>query len=166
MSGCNFLLKKVDPMRRIVVLGLASFVLVACDQAAQQPPAASQPVASTVAQPEALAVPTVNPDFPTGFEPPFAYKIRSRKTEDSPDGPVRKLVIEFKQGDVATVDKQLEELLTAKGYRRYKTLQQGEGVVGDYGNQGRRVTVTTSPSNGQLALDADSLGTVYFVWKE
>ena len=91
---------------------------------------------------------------------------RSKKTEESPEGPVRKLVIEFKQGDITTVDKQIEELLTGKGYRRYKSLQQGEGLVGDYGNQGRRVTVTTNPANGQLALDADSLGTVYFVWKE
>ncbi|QNP41430.1 hypothetical protein [Lysobacter solisilvae (ex Woo and Kim 2020)] len=154
-------------MRRIVVLGLASLVLVACNQTAQQPPADTQSVASAVAQPEApAAVPAVNPDFPTGFEPPFGYKIRSRKTEESPEGPVRKLVIEFKQGDVATVDKQIEELLTAKGYRRYKSFQQGEGLVGDYGNQGRRVTVTTNPANGQLALAADSLGTVYFVWKE
>jgi hypothetical protein len=152
-------------MRRIVVLGLASLVLVACTQTAQPPADSAQPVASTAAQPEA-PVAAVNPDFPTGFEPPFTYKIRSRKTEESPEGAVRKLVIEFKQGDVATVDKQIEELLTAKGYRRYKSFKQGEGLVGDYGNQGRRVTVTTNPANGQLALAADSLGTVYFVWKE
>lgn len=152
-------------MRRIVFLGLAALILVACDQAAQQPSTDAQPVATNVTPPATPVVPAHNPDFPTGFEPPFAYKIRSRKTEESPEGPVRKLVIEFKQGDITTVDKQIEELLTAKGYRRYKSLQQGEGLVGDYGNQGRRVTVTTSPANG-LALDADSLGTVYFVWKE
>lgn len=153
-------------MRRIVFLGLAALILVACDQQAQQPPADAQPVASAAAQTETPAIPASNPEFPTGFEPPFAYKIRSKKTEESSEGPVRKLVIEFKQGDVTTVDKQIEELLTVKGYRRYKSLQQGEGLVGDYGNQGRRVTVTTNPANGQLALDADSLGTVYFVWKE
>lgn len=154
-------------MRRIVVLGLASLALVACSQTEQQPAADTQPTASAVVQTEPpAAAPSFNPDFPTGFEPPFAYKIRSRKTDDSPDGPVRKLVIEFKQGDVATVDKQIEDLLVAKGYRRYKTFQQGESLVGDYGNQGDRVTVTTSPANGQLALAADSLGTVYFVWKE
>lgn len=153
-------------MRRIVFLGLAALILVACDQTAQQPSADTQPVAANVTPPATPAAPAHNPDFPTGFEPPFAYKIRSRKTEESPEGLVRKLVIEFKQGDITTIDKQIEELLTAKGYRRYKSLQQGEGLVGDYGNQGRRVTVTTSPANGQLALDADSLGTVYFVWKE
>lgn len=153
-------------MRRIAVLVLASLVLVACNQTEQQPSADAQPVAPVASQPETPAAPAFNPDFPTGFEPPFTYKIRSRKTEDSPEGPVRKLVIEFKEGDVATVDKQIEELLTAKGYRRYKSLEQGESLVGDYGNQGRRVTVTTSPANGQLALAADSLGTVYFVWKE
>lgn len=151
-------------MRRIVVLGLASLMLAACNQTAQPPAADSQSAAP--AQPQAPAAPAVNPDFPTGFEPTFAYKIRSRKTDETPEGPVRKLVIEFKEGDVASVDKQIEALLTAKGYRRYKNFQQGEGLVGDYGHQGHRVTVTTNPANGQLALAPDSLGTVYFVWKE
>lgn len=152
-------------MHRLVILGLAALALVACSQTEPQP-SASQPATSTAAQPDTPAAAQVNPEFPTGFEPPFAYTIRSKKTEASVDGPLRKLVIEFKEGDVAMVDQQIEELLTAKGYRRYKSFQQGKGLVGDYGNQGHRVTVTTSPANGQLALAPDSLGTVYFVWKE
>ena len=153
-------------MRRLVLVGLAALALAACNQPAPQ--TAEQPAAQAAAPQAATqpaAAPVSNPDFPEGLQPPFPYKIRSRKTEDTPNGQVHKLVIEFKQGDRATVDKQIEDLLVAKGYRRYKNFEQGDGLVGDYGNNGKRVTVTTSPADGKLALEPDSLGTVYFVWQ-
>lgn len=150
-------------MRRLVFAGLATLALAACNQTAPKP---AEPSATTAPQASTQpATQAANPDFPEGLQPPFPYKIRSRKTDDAPNGPVHKLVIEFKQGDKVAVDKQIEDLLVAKGYRRYKTFEQGDGLVGDYGSNGKRVTVTTSPADGKLALDPDSLGTVYFVWQ-
>ncbi|KAF1726183.1 hypothetical protein [Pseudoxanthomonas japonensis] len=162
-------------MRRFIGFGVAALLLAACNQPAQQVPAdaaettapeVAVPVEAPVAQTPAPAAD--NPDFPAGFQPSFGYSIRSRKVEDATNGqsPVRKLVIEFKQGDALTVDKQIEELLLAKGYKRYKTFERGDDLVGDYGNSGKRITVTTTPANGKLKLAEDSLGTVYFVWTE
>ena len=56
--------------------------------------------------------------------------------------------------------------LIGKGYKRYKTIERGTDLVGDYGNNGKRITVTTSPANGALQLSEGALGTVYFVWKD
>jgi hypothetical protein len=151
-------------MRGYLWIGVMAVALAACNRTEPTPAPAAQPTAQTPAP--ATPAPAANPEFPTGFEPPFTYKIRSKKTEPAADGNLRRLVIEFKQGDVATVDKQIETALIAQGYRRYKTLNEGDAVVGDYGNNGKRVTVTTSPSDGKLVLEPDSLGTVYFVWKE
>lgn len=148
-------------MNRYLCLGLISVMLAGCNQSAQQSAAPTGQSAASV-QTSGVKTAITNPDFPTGFEPPFAYRIRSRKIED--DGS-RKLFIEFKQGDVATVDKQIETILLAKGFRRYKTIDQNGSLVGDYGNAGKRVTVTVNPSIGKPQLDADSLGTVYFIWK-
>lgn len=154
-------------MRKTLLVAVA-IALTACNQAA--PPSAEPTVdqaAPSVATPEPAPVQaTSNPEFPAEFEPSFPYKIRSKKSEETADGVLRKLVIEFKAGDVLEVDRQLEQLLVAKGYRRYKNFPQGDAVVGDYGKDGHRVTTTTTPSNGQLQLDPDSLGTVYFVWKQ
>lgn len=156
-------------MRKILLAAIV-MALAACNQAA--PPPASTAAADQVPPPAVAPVPEApvaaasNPEFPAGFEPSFPYKIRSKKSEDAADGVLRKLVIEFKQGDVATVDRQLEESLVAKGYRRYKNFPQGDALVGDYGKDGHRVTTTTTPANGQLQLDPDSLGTVYLVWKQ
>lgn len=149
-------------MRRYAFLGLAMFMLVACSQTSDQS-AAEHSTAHAVAS---ATQPAFNQAFPASLEPPFAYKIRSRKTEETPNGTVHKLVIEFKQGDVATVDKQLEKILIDKGYHRYKRFSQGNGIVGDYGKDGQRVTITTSPVNGNSKLAPDSQGTVYFVWQK
>ncbi len=157
-------------MRRIIGLSIAALLLVACNQPAQQAPVdtaagnAAAPVDSPALQGATTA--TYNPDFPTGFVPTFKYSIRSRTAEDVPGGKLRRLVIEFKDGDARSVDKQLEDLLAAKGYKRYKTFERGDDLVGDYGNVGKRITVTTTRVNDKLQLAADSLGTVYFVWQE
>lgn len=158
-------------MRRFIGLGIAALLLTACNMP-EQAPANDSAVQGAAAAPadsptlQAAAPAKYNPDFPTGFQPPFAYSVRSRAVEDSADGQIHRLVIEYKQGDTPTVDKQLEELLVAKGYKRYKTLERGEELVGDYGNSGKRITVTTAPSKGNLKLGDGSLGTVYFVWKD
>lgn len=149
-------------MHRYAYLCLAMFMLAACSQTSNQATADGSPAQAATPATQ----PVANEAFPTGLEPPFAYKIRSRKNEETPSGTVHALVIEFKQGDVATVDKQLERILLAKGYSRYKNISQGDSLVGDYGKDGQRVTITTSPANGKLKLDPDSHGTVYFVWQK
>lgn len=153
-------------MRRFIGLGVSALLLSACNQPAQAPVDTAAPSVDAPTVQDAAAPVSYNRDFPTGIQPPFEYSIRSRKVEEAEGGPVRKLVIEFKQGDAATVDKQIEELLVGKGYKRYKTLERGDEVVGDYGNQGKRITVTTTPANGVLQLAEGSQGTVYFVWKD
>ncbi|MFC3551478.1 hypothetical protein ACFOLC_10705 [Lysobacter cavernae] len=159
-------------MRRFIGLVAAALFLTACNQPAQQAPAdstaadAAVPVDSPTVQ--AAAPAAYNPDFPTGFVPAFKYSIRSRSVEDAAGGKQRRLVIEYKDGDAPAIDKQIEELLAAKGYKRYKTFERGDDLVGDYGKSGKRITVTTTPANDNLKmkLAADSLGTVYFVWQE
>lgn len=150
-------------MRNAILLGLLLCMLAACKPEGQQN--SSAPVAAESVAPIAEA-PAFNPEFPLGLEPTFAYKIRSKSVEEAPDGRLRRLVIEYKQGDVAFIDKAIEAQLLAKNYRRYKTLDQDGGTIGDYGNSGHRITVTTSPDNGKLELAEGSLGTVYLVWKE
>jgi hypothetical protein len=154
-------------MRKLIYLALSASVLAACS--APTPPATQSTTtaeAPTVqAEVAGAAAQAFNPDFPEGVAPGFKYKIRSRKTEATADGQLRKLVIEFKEGDLASIDAKVQALLEAKGFKRYKTLEQGAERVGDYGKPGRRVTVTTTPS-GAMKLDPDSLGTVYFVWTE
>ncbi|MCC8362600.1 hypothetical protein LK996_05870 [Lysobacter sp. A6] len=142
--------------------------LAACsDKSAQQAP--KQTAAEGAA---ALATtPAVAPDsneFPGGFVPDFKYQIRSKKTEDQGAERYRKLVIEFQQVDAAEIDKRIESKLAALGYRRYKAFQEPNGAfVGDYGrNSGHRITATTTQAQpGMTMLNADSRGTVYFVWK-
>lgn len=153
-------------MRRFIGLGIAALLLSACNQPSQAPGDTAPPTAEAPTVQDAVAPAPYNQDFPTGMEPPFAYSIRSRKVEGAEGGPLRKLVIEFKEGDAATVDRQIEELLTGKGYKRYKTLTPGQDIVGDYGNKGKRITVTTTPADGRLQLAEGSLGTVYFVWND
>ena len=149
-------------MKYRIALGLGVLLLVGCgDTSPQQSAEVTAPV-SEGKRPAAVA----NPDFPEGIAPGFAYKIRSRSAEETPEGRLRKLVIEFKEGNVKTIDNQIDDALVAHGYRRYKTVDQGESMVGDYGKNGHRITVTTSPKSGKLRLEANSLGTVYFVWKE
>lgn len=155
-------------MRNPILLGLLLCMLAACKPEGQQDspaPVEAEPVAPVVEE-VAQPAPSFNAEFPLGLEPTFAYKIRSKGVEETPDGRLRKLVIEYKQGDVALIDKAIEAQLLAKNYRRYKTFDQDGATVGDYGNSGHRVTVTTSPANGKLQLADGSLGTVYFVWKE
>lgn len=100
--------------------------------------------------------------FPAAIQPSFPYKIRSQKVES--DGR-HKLVIEFKTGTVASTDKAVEQLLVSKGYSRSKSLKRNDGMFGDYGKNGSRVSVTTNPADGRLNLAPDSIGSVYFVWK-
>lgn len=149
-------------MKYRITLGLCALLLVGCSDPSPQQSAEVAAPASEEKNPATVA----NPDFPEGIAPEFAYKIRSRSAEETPAGRLRKLVIEFKEGDVKIIDSQIDEALVARGYRRYKTVDQGESMIGDYGKSGHRITVTTSPKSGKLRLEANSLGTVYFVWKE
>lgn len=147
-------------MRRLAIILLTVSLLAACSSKNEpQPemPAAPKPSVATVVN---------NPDFPVGYSPDFAYRIRSRKSEPSAEGVTRRLVIEFKEGDSRSIDKQIEASLSALGYKRYKAMVQGIGIYGDYGKHGHRISVTTSPSAGQLILSEGSKGTIYWVWKE
>jgi hypothetical protein len=148
-------------MRRRLIAAVALLALAAC-QKTETPSAAAQ---GTIAAPATLASapvaePPVASPLPEGLAADFAYRVRSRGSE----GNVHRLVIEFQGDDAATIDKKLESLLVAKGYRRYKSLQDGDALIGDYGRDGARITATTTPANGVLQLAADSRGTVYFVW--
>lgn len=147
--------KKLLSILLVVGLGAA-----ACDKIA--PPSENGTSSDAEVAPAAVASTPAPSDFPEGIVPAFPYKIRSKAA----DGEVRKMVVEFKAGDVTTVDKQLESLLVSKGYKRYKTQTNPDGgVVGDYGaSNNRRVTVTTSSGNG-LTLADGSLGIVYFIWR-
>lgn len=151
---------KVLSLMLIVSTGLAACDKIAppSENAAAVPPAEQ----TTTAAP----APSIASEFPEGIIPDFEFRIRSKSSEPSADGNVRRLVIEFMEGDVAIIDRKLEAQLTAKGYKRYKTFTNPDGgLVGDYGasNQ-RRVTVTTSIGT-DLALNEGALGIVYFVWK-
>lgn len=107
-------------------------------------------------------------EFPSGFVPDFKYQIRSKTTQDEGIDRYRKLVIEFQEGDAASIDKRVESTLSALGYRRYKNYQEPNGaIVGDYGRKGHRITATTTQAQpGMNMLNPASQGTVYFVWKE
>lgn len=156
-------------MRRFIGLVAAALLLTACNEPSQQVPAGTSAADAAVpSDSPTVRAPAENPDFPAGLAPMFKYSIRSRSAEDRAEGKLRRLVIEFKDGDARSVDKELEDLLAAKGYKRYKTFERGADLVGDYGNVGKRITVTTTPVNDNLKikLAADSLGTVYFVWHE
>ena len=76
------------------------------------------------------------------------------------------MLLEFKQDDAAAIDQRMETLLTDKGFERYKTTQDGPAVLGYYKRGKTYMTVTTKPADGGLALDQDSLGTVYILWAE
>ncbi|WP_296250148.1 hypothetical protein [uncultured Stenotrophomonas sp.] len=156
-------------MRRIYGICMFTLVLAACNGPATAPvatPSEANPAADAPTVQSDAASANYNRDFPEGLQMPFEYTIRSRKVEEVDGAVLRKLVIEFRQGDAPTVDKQVEELLVAKGYKRYKTLERGNDLVGDYGSDGKRVTVTTTPVGGSLQLAEGSLGTIYFVWKD
>lgn len=140
--------------------------LVGCSREdGQKLPESNTPAKRMDAAPIALSAAS---EFPPGFTPAFSYRIRSKKLDIQGSDRYRKLVIEYKEGDVNSVDKSIEGSLSGIGFRRYKNFQQPNGtIVGDYGNAGRRVTVTTTPKQPDMnLLDPGSLGTVYFVWKE
>lgn len=158
-------------MRRLLITILPIALLAACSAPTPPEGQAADAAAGTekpTVQAEAGGAPAAafNPAFPEGIAPDFRHKIRSRKDEKSGSETMRKLVIEFKEGDAATIDAKMQSLLEGKGYRRYKTLQTGQDLVGDYGKPGHRVRVTTTPVGENLKLDPDSLGTVYLVWTE
>jgi len=150
---------------RYSVLVLVAAAIAGCGKA---PVTAENAGAAGKAAVEATDVSAaVASDFPKGFVPDFAYRVRS-KADDTVDGVAyKKLVIEFKGGDVAVTDKAIEAGMTKMGYRRYKTLSQENGaIVGDYGKDGHRITATTTPRTDAMNLfDPDAKGTVYFVWR-
>ena len=106
-------------------------------------------------------------EFPAGFSPAFAYRLRSKRTDTEGGVQYRKLVVEFKGAEAVEVDSSIQDSLGQVGYRRYKTIQQENGaIVGDYGKDGHRITVTTTPLQANMSLfDPEAKGTVYFVWK-
>lgn len=153
-------------MRNVKVLILAVAISVAAGCNAPAPPETAQAPTAPPSTEALQQAQQANADFPEGISPDFKFKIRSRGSEAADgDGTRRKLFVEFKEGDVTTVDHKLQALLEQKGYKRYKDFMNGDSRVGDYGKPGRRVTVTTSPA-GELKLDADSRGTVYMIWTE
>lgn len=151
---------KVLPLILIVSTGLA-----ACDKIAP-PSENAAPIPPAAQTTTTVPASSIASEFPEGIVPDFDYRIRSKSSELGAEGIVRRLVVEFREGDVAKIDKKLEAQLTAKGYKRYKTfINPDGGVVGDYGAPNeRRVTVTTSTGTN-LALNEGALGIVYFVWK-
>lgn len=147
-------------MRYRVAAALLVLSLAACQKGQE---AATPASGSTVAAPATVAaapVAEVNP-LPEGIELDFANRVRSKSV--SVDGK-RRALVEFKQDDVATIDQRVEMLLLAKGFERYKSTQDGAAVLGYYKKGKQYLTVTTKPSDSAMALDPDSLGTVYFLW--
>src|SRR5689334_22934913 len=130
-------------MHRRLIAAAALLALAAC-QKTETPSAAGT---GTIAAPSTVAAPATAPvaqapvssPLPENLAADFAYRVRSRGS----DGNVHRLVIEFQGDDAASVDRKLEALLVAKGYRRYKSLHDGDALVGDYGRDGARITATT-----------------------
>lgn len=136
------------------------FTLAACGNHPQEP--ATQPP-HDVAKTEKPSKSHFS--LPDGIEPSFSYKVRSKSVAAAPFGQVQKMVIEFKKTDAKTVDSELENMLVAKGFKRYRSEASNGALIGDYGKTGHRVTTTATPAeNSKLKLAEDSAGTVYFVW--
>jgi hypothetical protein len=127
--------------------------------------------AKTATDPEPISVAkvdtTVASEFPPGFTPDFGYRIRSKRTVSEGGVQYRKLVVEFKELEAPDVDQSVQRNMEKIGYKRYKTIRQDNGaIVGDYGRNGHRVTVTTTPLQESMELfEPGAKGTVYFVWK-
>ena len=146
------------------ILLLAVCILIsACGNHSQDP--ANQPSAPASARSTASTT-GANP-LPEGIKPSFAYKIRAKSTAHNAGGSVEKLSIEFRNTDIASVDRELERVLAAKGYERDKKEMSAAGsLVGDYRKGSHEIKTTTTPvEKSTLKLSADSAGSVYFLWR-
>lgn len=149
-------------MIKNILLLAVCVAISACGNHSQE--ASSQPPASASAK-SAASTTTANPLL-AGIKPSFAYNIRAKSTAHTAGGSVQKLSIEFKNTDIASVDRELERVLVAKGYERYKNEVSPAGsLIGDYRNGSHQVKTTTTPvEKSKLKLSADSAGSVYFMW--
>ncbi|WP_269790063.1 hypothetical protein [Stenotrophomonas sp. Iso1] len=150
---------------RYSVFALMALGMIGCGKSPVPGDGAASPAKAAAEAVDVSAA--VASDFPRGFVPEFSYRVRS-KANDTIDGvEYKKLVVEFKGGDAVTIDKTVEAGFVRIGYRRYKTLTQNNGaIVGDYGKDGHRITATITPKSDSMSLfDAESKGTIYFVWR-
>lgn len=147
-------------MTKNILLLVVCIALSACGNHSQEP--ANQTLQSARSP---ASTTTTNP-LPDGIKPSFSYKIRAKSTAHMASGQVEKLSIEFKHIDIASVDRELERVLVARGYQRYKNEVSPTGsLVGDYRKGSHEVKTTTTPvEKSTLKLSADSAGSVYFLW--
>ncbi|MEA5667180.1 hypothetical protein VA603_06470 [Stenotrophomonas sp. MH1] len=150
---------------RSSVFALMALGMVGCGNSPVPADGAASPAEPAVEATDVSAA--VASDFPRGFVPEFSYRIRSKANDTVEGVEYKRLVVEFKGADVASIDKAVEAGLVKIGYRRYKTLNQENGaIVGDYGKDGHRITATTTPKSESMSLfDPEAKGTVYFVWR-
>lgn len=148
-------------MTKNILLLAVCIVISACGSPPQEP--ANQPSESASG---AASTTTANP-LPAGIKPSFTYKIRAKSTANTAGISVEKLSIEFRDTDIASVDRELERALVEKGYERYKKdLSSAGSLVGDYRKGSHQIKTTTTPvEKSTLKLSADSAGSVYFLWR-
>lgn len=75
-------------------------------------------------------------------------------------------MIEFKSGDAASIDGELQKQLAAAGYQNTRHFTDGTGAIITGYNKGSvdLMTSVTARSNSKLTLAPDSKGTVYYKW--
>lgn len=141
-------------MRKIFISALFGLALVGCSQS--NPGSAG----STGSSPDAKAI------FPSGLVPTFAYSMRGQKTVPVGGGEEHRVMIEFKSGDAASIDGELQKQLTAGGYQSTQHFTDSTGaIITGYDKGGvNLMTSVTARSNSKLTLAPDSKGTVYYKW--
>lgn len=104
--------------------------------------------------------------FPSGLVPTFAYSMRGQKIAAAGGGEEHRVMIEFKSGDAASIDGELQKQLAAAGYQNTRHFTDGTGAIITGYNKGSvdLMTSVTARSNSKLTLAPDSKGTVYYKW--
>jgi len=92
--------------------------------------------------------------------------MRGQKTVPVGGGEEHRVMIEFKSGDAASIDGELQKQLTAGGYQSTRHFTDTTGaMITEYDKGGvDLMTSVTARGNSKLTLAPDSKGTVYYKW--
>ncbi|GAB3734951.1 hypothetical protein GCM10028862_18370 [Luteimonas pelagia] len=156
----------MSPTRSIAIL-IAGLALAACDPAREPAPAAGAPAAAADAGVDA-AVDAAVPDaqaFMAGLALDFPHEVTShRQVAQKGGGNADVFAIDYTEGSVRTIDRQLAAALRAAGFERGdRTVVPGGVRVGYVADDGRRVSTMirnkkyfgdriASTSAGQISL--------------
>jgi len=141
-------------MRKLIFFALIGLVLAGCGQSA--PGADDGKSFSTEAKTA----------FPSGLVPSFPYSVRGEKVIAVGGGDEHRVMIEFKSGDAATIDSDLQKQLAGGGYQsnRHFTDSTGSIITGYKKGDVDLMTSVTARNVSKLTLASDSKGTVYYKW--